>query len=122
MTDLCPVCGYTELAEPPDNWSICPCCGTEFEYDDFDTDFSELRTRWLAAGAPWFDDQTPIPYGWDAFAQLAAAGFIRSTARQSGEDVEEVDLGQPTAPGILVESQSAFLASSGLRTEEVPYA
>src|SRR6266496_2663826 len=27
---LCPVCGYDQLDEPPQHYSTCPSCGTEF--------------------------------------------------------------------------------------------
>ncbi|MEM5370068.1 hypothetical protein V4C53_29075 [Paraburkholderia azotifigens] len=58
----CRVCGY-ELAYPPwgddgedPSWEICPCCGTEFGYEDC-TPVSAKRKReqWIAAGCPWFD-------------------------------------------------------------------
>lgn len=67
----CPVCAYG-LNEPPENYYICPCCGTEFENDDYKTSHSELRARWIARGTPWFSDATHPPDSWDPIAQLEA--------------------------------------------------
>lgn len=54
---LCPICAYDKLDRPPVNWSICPQCGTEFEYDDFEISYNErvmrhheLRKQWIANG------------------------------------------------------------------------
>jgi rubredoxin len=62
----CPVCGYDELPRPPDDYLICPSCGTEFGYDDFaDTDlerqrrWNELRKLWFDRGMPWFSTIVP---------------------------------------------------------------
>ena len=81
MKHLCPVCGYPELEEPAKRFSICPSCGTEFGNDDFVIDpndrrcrLAELRARWLAAGAPWFDDDTPKPKDWQPYNQVAREG------------------------------------------------
>jgi len=68
---VCPVCGYDELEEPPQDFSICPACGTEFGYDDFSMTREELRRRWLERGAPWFSTHTPTPPRWDPVRQLA---------------------------------------------------
>jgi hypothetical protein len=84
-TDICPVCGYPDLYEPP--WSedepsfeICPCCATQFGYDDAcgqaDPDavrrrYQELREAWIAAGCQWFSKGRRAPPGWDAITQFA---------------------------------------------------
>ena len=67
----CPVCGY-DLTEPPTNYSICPCCGTEFGYDDADASHADLRQEWVAQGCPWFSQSRPAPTDWDARQQIAA--------------------------------------------------
>lgn len=54
----CPVCGFGRLEEPPERHMICPCCGTQFAYHDSTTPHGELRNRWIAAGALWFDRYT----------------------------------------------------------------
>lgn len=61
----CPVCSYDELTQPPSDWSICPCCGVEFEYDDCNASHEELRERWLANGAEWWSDADKPPADWD---------------------------------------------------------
>ncbi len=71
----CPVCGYGLLRVPPSNHSICPCCATEFGYDDFSRTHRKLRNEWLAAGAPWFSSSTFPPPMWNGFRQVIEAGF-----------------------------------------------
>lgn len=58
---------------PPRHYNICPCCGTEFDNDDVDFSFAELRYNWIISGARWFFGQPPN--GWNAAAQLAKASF-----------------------------------------------
>lgn len=67
---ICPVCGYEKLPEPPADFSICHCCGTEFEYDDFDRSYAELRSRWIGKGCPWFSPVDAPPKGWNPIRQL----------------------------------------------------
>ena len=82
----CPVCGYPDLYEPP--WSdgspsdeICPCCGTQFGYDDAsgaDDDglmrqrYQHLRDAWIASGSRWFSKGRRPPRDWNATKQLAS--------------------------------------------------
>jgi hypothetical protein len=82
-TFICPVCGYAGLDEPP--WvgsspsdDICPCCGTQFGYHDFETDADlraarhvELRRGWIERGCPWHYELEAPPPGWDPARQLA---------------------------------------------------
>lgn len=75
MTYQCPVCGYNELTKPPENFSICDCCGTEFENDDFDRTHKELRSAWIDRDMPWFSRSTLKPKNWNAYRQLIKAGF-----------------------------------------------
>jgi len=74
---MCPVCFYPDLAQPPREFSICPCCGTEFGVDDYspsdispDVIHRELRWQWLERGAPWFDPGTLEPDEWSGFEQI----------------------------------------------------
>jgi hypothetical protein len=77
----CPVCGFAELTEPhvdvtgSPTYSICPCCGVQFGADDQSKTHAELRDVWIAGGAQWWSQNQTAPTGWDADAQLAAAGF-----------------------------------------------
>ena len=74
---FCPVCSYRGLEHPPQDFTICPCCGTEFGLDDFAPRpedmrraWQELRRAWLEDGARWFDPGTPQPPRWDPYLQL----------------------------------------------------
>ena len=78
----CPVCGFNGLTRPPEDYYICPCCGTEFGYDDFADNSSdrsrrwvELRQRWLNRDARWFSSATQPPNGWDPYRQLVGANL-----------------------------------------------
>ena len=71
----CPVCGYSLLQERPVNHAICPCCGTEFDYDDATKTHRQIRNEWLRAGAPWFSVSTQPPFLWNGFLQVVEAGF-----------------------------------------------
>lgn len=72
----CPVCGYDSLRFPPDDYTICPSCGTKFSYSDITKTHSELRSEWLAQGANWQSTVIPAPVGWNAAQQL---GNLNST-------------------------------------------
>jgi hypothetical protein len=76
MTYTCPVCGYPKLIRPPTDYMICPSCGTEFGYDDFDTTHTQLRYEWLGKGAPWFSRHTPPPPHWNAFRQVLRVALL----------------------------------------------
>lgn len=71
MSYLCPVCGYNKLEYPPDNYNICPCCGTEFENDDFDTTHEVLRQDWINKGCRWWSNYDRRPDDWNPEEQLA---------------------------------------------------
>lgn len=76
----CPVCGWPELWECPDDLSleICPSCGIQFGYTDSPgvdpvawlEARREWRKRWLANGAAW-SSPPPRPAHWDGERQLA---------------------------------------------------
>jgi len=68
---FCPVCGYDRLSEPPLNFTICPSCGTEFEYDDAFASHAQLRVAWLRNGAEWWSPVDPRPDEWDPYLQVA---------------------------------------------------
>jgi hypothetical protein len=77
MTYTCPVCGYKNLPTPPNDFSICPSCGTEFGNDDFELTHEQIRQQWINAGAHWFSDIVPMPENWDLFKQLLGVVSIR---------------------------------------------
>lgn len=72
----CRVCGY-ELSSAPwgddgdtPSWDICPCCGTEFGYEDCTlVSAKNKRNRWFADGCKWFDPKSR-PLDWDCEHQL----------------------------------------------------
>jgi hypothetical protein len=70
MNYQCPVCGYDQMKYPAKDYNICPCCGTEFEADDFETTHAQLRQQWKATGMQWYSRRTPPPFGWNPSLQL----------------------------------------------------
>ena len=79
---ICPICGYNKLERQPYNeyfqgtMEICPCCGTEFGYDDavrnkknLHLRWKKLRGKWVIGGSKWLN---PIkkPKDWSAEEQL----------------------------------------------------
>jgi hypothetical protein len=75
--NICPVCGYKKLPRPPENFLICPSCGTEFGYDDFKKSHEELRYEWMSAGMHWFSRSRQRPANWNPLDQLASAGYAK---------------------------------------------
>ncbi len=67
----CPVCYYDQLDEPPMDYNICDCCGTEFGSDDEVRSHAELRDHWISNGAPWFFGYPKV--GWNPWRQLFEA-------------------------------------------------
>ncbi len=72
----CPVCQFDRLPFPPDDYRICPCCGTEFGIDDAAPTAAEVRARrqllgrrWLAQGGAFWSSSGP-PDRWDRDAQI----------------------------------------------------
>ena len=63
MKNICPVCGYEGLFDPPydkngyGSYEICPCCGFQFGLDDYpdkDKGIADWREKWEAVGRSWF--------------------------------------------------------------------
>ncbi|PST17389.1 hypothetical protein C7U60_20185 [Mesorhizobium plurifarium] len=77
----CPVCGYPHLDEPPydstgcPTYNICPCCGTEFGYDDASVSHNVLRSQWINRGMTWWSKHVDPPKDWDPNTQLSDAGL-----------------------------------------------
>lgn len=79
MKYTCPVCAYPELPYPPQDYHICPCCGTEFGNDDIDVTHEQLREMWIATGAEWFFRNPPA--NWNPYLQLSAVGLASMAPR-----------------------------------------
>jgi hypothetical protein len=83
MNYLCPVCGWPNLHEPPRSvdggasFELCPSCGFEFGFDDDDQGliYEAARTRWVAAGMPWWSSSRQPPADWNPGRQLTDAGL-----------------------------------------------
>jgi len=73
----CPVCFYTGMQDPPRDYNICECCGTEFGNDDDVHTHEVLRVQWIDTGAKWFFRSAPV--GWNPWTQLfmANVGALR---------------------------------------------
>ncbi len=67
--NMCPVCGYG-MDDPPADYNICPCCGTEFGHHDINSPIPNLRVAWLRSGAKWWSTVDAPPPGWDPYVQL----------------------------------------------------
>lgn len=75
---LCRVCGF-DNKNPPwgakgqnPSHAICPCCGTEFGYDDATpAGIKSSRERWFNEGCEWFIDDLK-PARWNAATQMKA--------------------------------------------------
>lgn len=73
--NICPVCNLT-LSYPPINHKVCPCCGTEFGFDDLACSFSDLRDDWIESGMVWWSTARSAPPGWDPRAQLFGRALV----------------------------------------------
>jgi hypothetical protein len=69
VTYMCPVCGYG-MEDAPEDYNICPCCGTEFGNHDANTSINNLRTAWLKNGLKWWSPVDEPPLTWDPYQQL----------------------------------------------------
>ena len=74
MNYMCPVCGFG-MDQPPADYAICPCCGTEFGYHTAGRTTEDIRREWIRGGASWWSPVDPRPINWNPFLQLARAGL-----------------------------------------------
>jgi hypothetical protein len=106
MEYQCPVCGYAHLSRPPEEFLICPSCGTEFGYDDAAPDwqpssiYRRLRAQWISDGMPWFSHAIAPPDGWDPYVQLRRAGLITPFATV-GATSTNVNAGRFAIPRVI---------------------
>jgi len=91
MRYRCPVCFFDELPDPPRDYHICPCCGTEFGNDDAEVSHGRLRQIWISNGANWFFGEPPED--WSAWHQLAESGnALKFRTEQSNRHQRFVNL------------------------------
>jgi hypothetical protein len=100
----CPVCGYPDLDEPPENDAICPSCGTHFGYDDatpkaedVENIWRSLRHSWGSLGRPWMSHAEDPPRDWDPIRQLWNIGVFVPNERK--DTVIVLGSGSMTASG-----------------------
>jgi len=107
MMYTCPVCGNNQMDEPPENYTICDCCGTEFGYHDFTRSHAELREQWRQRGAKWKSVDYPAPPNWSAIEQL-----INIFSTLTGEDKRFIARSHSVG-GITVITQRSHAANVG---------
>lgn len=74
--NYCRVCGLYREDKPwgedgvTPTYDICPCCGTEFGYEDINIEsIKDKRNNWLANGMNWFLKKEK-PEIWNSKEQL----------------------------------------------------
>lgn len=73
---------YPDMPYPPNDYHICPCCGTEFGNDNEFHTWEELRRAWADSDAPWFFGEPP-PL-WNPWKQLEDANQFGEISWLSG--------------------------------------
>ena len=81
-THTCPVCGYSDLAQPAydeqqnPSFDICPSCYYHFGYDDnaANVTHQQWRQQWIAKGMPWNSKGIEKPFNWNPRTQLLNVG------------------------------------------------
>lgn len=96
MNYTCLVCGFDDMEEPPVDYAICECCGTEFGYHDLRLSHAQLRQRWITGGALWWSIDFPPPPNWSPLLQLQRSGH-----KLTQDDVRLLS-GGPANPTIFI--------------------
>lgn len=87
----CPVCNFSQLESPPRNYTICRCCGTEFDYDDSTLSHAQLRDRWIQNGMRWHSRRVNPPVDWNPIVQLLKGGYgYQLNARRDATEVQTI--------------------------------
>lgn len=87
----CPICGYNRLEHPARDFNICPCCYTEFGYEDHITSPAELRAEWIRNGMRWEGSNViPAPADWSPIQQLIQAGYLHDLYMPTPDQTEIV--------------------------------
>lgn len=116
--NTCPVCGFM-MQEPPRDYNICPCCGTEFGHHDLNASIADLRKNWLKGGAAWWSSIDLPPANWDPYEQLTVLfekPIVVSSALRDMIAGAERNMGSPLLFDTSSRAQSEALSS--LRTME----
>jgi hypothetical protein len=58
------------LNDPPEDFNICPSCGTEFGADTVEYTLEELQAAWIERGMEWTIAAIPQPSDYDPLEQL----------------------------------------------------
>jgi hypothetical protein len=117
MNYKCPVCGYNKMTRPPQDFYICPSCGTEFENDDTIFTHQELRDLWVEHGARWFSRVTLPPPGWNAYNQLFNAGYIKQASSDETLPNRVVEITSPHLINSWVSVRTRLVDLSGSTVE-----
>jgi hypothetical protein len=100
MPYVCPVCCYKNLPYPPQDYEICPSCGTEFEYHDALRSHEELREMWVGKRAPWHSRVITPPIDWNPWLQLIIGGHPEALPFKANVKIEaNIILGEPIKAG-----------------------
>lgn len=96
MNYTCPVCAFAGLDEPPEDFTICPSCATEFDYHDLIRGHDELRSQWIGTGPQWHSSVIPAPFKWDGMEQLRQGGLIdyASVGTDTQTEIAVVEIGR----------------------------
>ena len=84
----CPVCGFDKLSRPLEQFDICPCCGTEFGYDDSALTHEQLRIQWIRSGADWWSETTEPPADWNPIVQLIEGKILPVKPASENDSIE----------------------------------
>lgn len=90
-TYTCPVCGFG-MAEPPADFNICLCCGTEFGVGVSGHVLSDLRELWMRGGMRWWSVFSASPANWDPYTQVNSLfeNMISLTARRVAGNLDRM--------------------------------
>ncbi len=123
MNNICPVCGYQMLV-PPDDYTICPSCATEFGVSDAEFSILELRQQWKDDGLKWHSRLIPEPNNWNPRRQVA---YVEKDRTELGVTTLDASITVPLASvREFIQTSSIVLASleasAGSRFTAIPVA
>jgi hypothetical protein len=96
------------MTEPPQDYNICECCGTEFGNHDEERSHEELRTEWIARGAKWFFGEPPL--GWNPWKQSQLPVYVHA----------RTDSPQYYSPAFTFSGSPMYFAALGYQAPERP--
>ena len=110
MNYTCPVCAYNRLPEPPTDYLICPSCGTEFGYTDFNATHDQLFERWLENGMKWHSKAFSPPPNWNPLEQVARR-TDKTVALVGVSETAIADSGVTLNGSLVSDSQASFTSA-----------